>query len=163
MEVKRVFYVIGVSGCGKTTIGELLAKEFNLPFFDGDDFHPEANIIKMSEGKPLNDSDRQSWLQTLNNLALKQLKKKGCVIACSALKEKYRNILNSGLELNIKWVYLSGTFNEIYSRVAERKNHFMPPELLKSQFEILEAPKKCIEISITKTPSEIIKVIKEHI
>ena len=154
---------MGVSGCGKTTIGKLLAEEFLLPFFDADDFHPEANVKKMSEGKPLKDDDRKGWLQTLNELAIEQLQNKGCVIACSALKGSYRAILNTKLEKNVKWVYLSGTFDEIYSRVSERKNHFMPPELLKSQFEILETPKNCIEISITKTPLEIIKAIKESI
>ncbi|REE80793.1 6-phosphogluconate dehydrogenase [Lutibacter oceani] len=156
-----MIYVMGVSGCGKTTIGKLLAEEFKLPFFDGDDFHPKNNIKKMSEGKPLNDADREGWLQILNKLAVAQFQDKGCVIACSALKESYRTILNSNLESNVKWVYLNGTFNEIYSRVSKRKNHFMPPELLKSQFEILETPRNCIEVCITKTPLEIIKTIKD--
>jgi len=154
---------MGVSGCGKTTIGQLLAKEFNLPFFDGDDFHSKNNIKKMSEGKPLNDDDRKDWLQTLNKLAINEFQNKGCVIACSALKESYRSILRTGLSSNVKWIYLSGTFDEIYTRVSERKKHFMPPKLLKSQFEILEAPTNCIEVSITKTPKEIIKRIKDSI
>jgi 6-phosphogluconate dehydrogenase len=156
----KVFYVMGVSGCGKSTIGKLLAKELAVPFFDGDDFHPQKNIEKMSEGKPLNDKDRLGWLTALNELAIEQLNKKGCVIACSALKESYRDILKLSIEPNVNFIYLKGTFHEIYNRILARANHFMPTELLQSQFDIIEEPTSCIEVSILKAPNEIIKEIK---
>ena len=154
---------MGVSGCGKTTIGNLIAKEFSLPFFDGDDYHPVENIKKMSNGIPLTDDDREEWLKTLNKLAIEHSTNKGCVIACSALKEKYRTILNTDIESSVKWVYLSGTFDEIFNRLSAREDHFMPPNLLKSQFETLEEPLESIKVSIIETPNQIIKTIKENI
>ncbi|EPR70037.1 6-phosphogluconate dehydrogenase, decarboxylating [Winogradskyella psychrotolerans RS-3] len=161
--MKQVIFVIGVSGCGKSTIGKLLAEELDLPFFDGDDFHPKANIKKMSSGLPLNDDDRQGWLKTLNDLAKKQLTKNSCVIVCSALKEKYRDILSLDIEAETKWVYLRGDFNQIYNRVNRRRNHFMPSELLKSQFDTLEEPKDAIQIDISLTPESIIKTLKHKL
>lgn len=154
---------MGVSGSGKSTIGQLLAQELDIPFFDGDDFHPESNIKKMSNGKALDDADRQVWLETLNDLAKNQLAKNSCVIVCSALKEKYRELLSNSIEKNTKWVYLSGSFKQIFDRVNGRKGHFMPPKLLKSQFDILEQPKNAIEINIGLTPKEIIKNIKNEL
>ncbi|WP_241492478.1 NADP-dependent phosphogluconate dehydrogenase [Lacinutrix himadriensis] len=158
--MKKVIYIMGVSGCGKSTIGKLLAQELNIPFFDGDDFHPKANIKKMSSGQALNDEDRQGWLETLNALAKKQLTKNSCVIVCSALKQKYRDTLNLDIETQTKWVYLSGAFNQIYNRVNKRPEHFMPSELLQSQFDALEEPKDALKIDITTTPENIIKKIK---
>ena len=98
---------MGVSGSGKSTIGKLLSQEFNIPFFDGDDFHPKENIEKMSSGQPLNDNDRQSWLEVLNGLAIKELEKSNCIIVCSALKQKYREILSQNIETQTNWIYLS--------------------------------------------------------
>ena len=95
---------MGVSGCGKSTIGKLLSQELNIPFFDGDDYHPESNIKKMSNGQALNDDDRSGWLETLNDLAKKQLTKNSCVVVCSALKKSYRDILNEGIQSNSKWI-----------------------------------------------------------
>jgi len=154
---------MGVSGCGKSTIGKLLAQELNIPFFDGDDFHPKDNIKKMSSGQPLNDADRQGWLETLNDLAKKQLTKNSCVLVCSALKQKYRDTLSLDLEAQTKWVYLSGDFNQIYNRVNIRPDHFMPSELLQSQFDTLEEPKDALKIDIALTPEKIIKKIKAQI
>ncbi len=151
---------MGVSGCGKSTIGKLLAQELDIPFFDGDDFHPESNIQKMSNGQALNDADRQGWLETLNDLAKQQLAKNSCVIVCSALKQKYRDTLSLNINAETNWVYLSGSFNQIFDRLNSREGHFMPSELLISQFETLEEPKDALKIDITLTPENIIKTIK---
>ncbi len=151
---------MGVSGCGKSTIGKLLAQELDIPFFDGDDFHPESNIQKMSNGQALNDEARQGWLETLNDLAKQQLAKNSCVIVCSALKQKYRDILSFDIKAETNWVYLSGSFNQIFDRLNSREGHFMPSELLISQFETLEEPKDALKIDIAFTPEIIIKTIK---
>ncbi len=154
---------MGVSGCGKSTIGKRLAQELNIPFFDGDDFHPEANIKKMSSGQPLNDDDRKGWLETLNDLAKKELKTNSCVIVCSALKQKYRDILSLHIESRTKWVYLSGTFDQIFDRLKNRTDHFMPSTLLKSQFDTLEKPENAITIDISLKPEEIIDEVKNRL
>lgn len=154
---------MGVSGSGKTTIGKLLSQELNIPFFDGDDFHPESNIKKMSNGEALNDNDRQGWLKTLNGLAKKEIAKNSCVIVCSALKQKYRDILSNTIESQTEWVYLFGSFKQILERVHSRANHFMPSELLQSQFDILEDPKGAIEINISLQPVQIIEMIKNKL
>ncbi|WP_298778448.1 NADP-dependent phosphogluconate dehydrogenase [uncultured Polaribacter sp.] len=154
---------MGVSGVGKSTIGNLLSKKLNIPFFDGDDFHPEENVLKMSKGKALNDSDRLGWLKVLNNLAIEKLKETGCVIVCSALKQSYRNILSTNINQSVKWVYLSGSFEIIEERINNREGHFMSSALLKSQFDILEEPKNAIKIDINLTPNEIIKVIEKEL
>ncbi|WP_225036713.1 NADP-dependent phosphogluconate dehydrogenase [Winogradskyella sp. SM1960] len=161
--INKVIFVMGVSGCGKSTIGKRLAQELEIPFFDGDDFHSKANIKKMSNGQPLTDADRQGWLETLNELAKTQVAKSNCVIVCSALKEAYRNTLSLGIEAATKWVFLNGSFNQIYNRVNKRSNHYMPSGLLQSQFDTLEKPKDAIEIDISLTPKDIIKTLKENL
>ena len=153
-----IFIVMGVSGCGKTTIAKLLSKEFDLPYFDGDDFHPKKNVSKMSKGQPLNDSDRQGWLLALNELAIDN-SEKGAIIACSALKKAYRETLQKMIEDSICFVYLEGTFELIQQRMKERKNHFMPAGLLESQFKTLEPPEKAIRVSIDGLPEEILQDI----
>lgn len=153
MNPNYVFFVMGVSGCGKSTVGSMLATTLNIPFFDGDDYHPLANIKKMEQGFPLNDHDRHDWLVQLNALA-KSHSEKGAVIACSALKESYRILLREGISL-VKFVFLDGSFDEIMARMKSRKGHFMPSDLLKSQFDTLEIPKDAITISISKAPDKI--------
>jgi gluconokinase len=155
-----IFIVMGVCGCGKSTIGKLLAEALNVPFYDGDDYHPEANVKKMASGNPLNDNDREGWLKRLNSLSIEN-SNLGAVIACSALKESYRSILRQNLSKQIEFVYLQGTFKEISDRLAERKNHFMPSGLLKSQFSTLEVPTDAISVSIVNPPKNITNQILE--
>ncbi len=153
-----VFVIMGVSGTGKSTIGKLLSDALQIPFYDGDDFHPEANIKKMSDGKALNDDDRRGWLIRLNQLA-KEHKLKGAVIACSALKQSYRDALLSEMEGYLEFVYLEGSFELIKSRAENRDGHFMPLDLLQSQFDTLEPPLEAIIVSVANTPTEIVTSI----
>lgn len=158
----KVFIVMGVSGSGKSTVGRLLAEKFSLEFYDADDYHPEANIRKMTSGKALNDDDRQGWLERLNELIVQHWQS-GLVLACSALKEKYRRTLAMGLEAEPHWIYLDGTYEEILKRLSDRKEHYMPPTLLKSQFETLEEPDYAYRVSIRNTPGEIVSQIMKNI
>lgn len=145
--MEKAIVVMGVSGSGKTTVAKKLAKKLNYFFYDADDFHPKANIEKMSRGVPLNDDDRLPWLESLRDLLQKNLKfGKPTIMACSALKKSYRDILRQAGKVKI--VYLKGDFETIYSRMQERK-HFMKPEMLKSQFADLEEPNNAIEIDIS--------------
>ncbi|MFS4417131.1 gluconokinase [Maribacter sp. 2307ULW6-5] len=158
MNRPRIVYVMGVSGSGKSTVGKLLAKDLGIPFFDGDDYHPKANIDKMAGGRPLNDADRAPWLCRLNGLA-KEHQTSGAVIVCSALKERYRTILVEGLANMAVFVHLSGSMDQIMNRLKDRTGHFMPRALLQSQFDALEPPKDAIEVSIGHTPQQLVRQI----
>lgn len=157
-----VIFVIGVSGCGKSTIAEKLSEETDIPFFDADDFHPQANIEKMSRGEALTDKDRISWLDTLSDNLQIWNKDKGAVLACSALKEKYRMTLSKNLDPYV-WVFLSGSFELIRSRLNQRKGHYMGSKLLRSQFDTLEVPDYGIHIDIEEAPELIIEKIKLYL
>lgn len=135
----HLFVVMGVSGCGKTTVGQALAARLGCPFYDGDDFHPPANVAKMASGVPLNDGDRAPWLARLAGL-LKQHEAKGetAVLACSALKQLYREQLRVSPE--VQFVYLAGSFDLIWQRMSQRANHYMKADMLRSQFAALEPP-----------------------
>ncbi len=159
---ERIYIIMGVSGCGKSTLGRALAERLELPFFDGDDFHPPENIEKMSGGLPLDDSDREGWLSRLNELSL-QHKSKGAVIACSALKERYRKRLGAGLEGSITWVYLHGNYQTILERIRGRESHFMPSALLKSQFETLEPPQYGLHIPVSLPVAAAVLKIQEYV
>lgn len=158
-----IVYIMGVSGSGKTTIGKKLSAATGLPFFDGDDFHPPANKEKMKAGHPLNDDDRKDWLIRMNELAKEQSQQKGAIIACSALKEKYRKILANQIKSPVYWVLLQGNFRLIQKRMEARKDHYMPPSLLQSQFDTLEAPANAIMIDIENDPEEIVADIFRQI
>ncbi|WP_192348439.1 gluconokinase [Algoriphagus sp. Y33] len=146
--------VTGVSGTGKTTIGSGLAAKLGLPFFDADNFHPEENIAKMSRGLPLNDTDRMPWLRSLADLLVKSGKSKGAVLACSALKESYRQLLN--VEGKVQWIHLKGDRDLIWSRMLARKNHYMKAEMLDSQFATWEEPQYGLKLSIFQSPEDML-------
>ncbi len=150
--------IMGVSGCGKTTIGKLLADKLRLDFYDADDFHPEANIKKMKKAIPLTDKDRIPWLERLANEMMIWEKSGGGILSCSALKEDYRQILSSQIQ-HIDWIYLSGTFDLINSRLKNRQGHYMRTELLKSQFDVLEVPHNSIKVDIKNSPEEIVNIL----
>jgi gluconokinase len=132
--------VMGVSGSGKSTIAEKLAERLGWSYEDGDKFHPASNVAKMSAGHPLTDEDRRPWLQAIAD-EIDQVCRDGrpAVIACSALKRAYRDILVHGRN-DVRMIYLKGTQQLIANRLAQRKGHFMPPGLLTSQFKTLEPP-----------------------
>lgn len=157
MKSKVQHYIIaGVSGSGKTTVGQLLSIKLAIPFYDADDFHTKANMEKMKAGKPLNDIDRLPWLYQLNNL-LKN-KTSGCILACSALKQSYRDALKQNLHQKIHWIFLQGNYHLILNRMNKR-NHFMPPALLQSQFDTFEEPNYGVKISVNKKVEEIVEEI----
>jgi gluconokinase len=148
-----IIVVMGVSGVGKSTVGLELARRLNCDFVDADDYHSPENIKKMSGGNPLTDEDRQPWLQTLHRLLLGfQSKKKDVVLACSALKQKYRDVIDD--QLAVKWVYLKSPESDIRERLAHRQGHFANPELLRSQLEILEEPTNAITVLVRGNPGD---------
>ncbi|HDL6618299.1 TPA: gluconokinase [Yersinia enterocolitica] len=136
----RSIIVMGVSGSGKTTVGEAVARRIHAKFIDGDDLHPRANIQKMGSGHPLNDEDRMPWLERLSDAAYSlHHKNESGIIVCSALKRRYRDRLREG-NPEMVFLYLKGSFDVIMERLKARSGHFMPTDLLKSQFEALEEP-----------------------
>ncbi len=149
-----IIIIMGVSGSGKSTIAKLLAKKTGLHYYDADDFHPQSNIYKMKNGEALNDIDRKPWLLILAEKLQTWEHQKGAILACSALKESYRELLSSQSE-KIKWVYLKGSFETIKNRIESRTGHFMNSKLLQSQFDTLEPPTYGIHIAIDQTPQQI--------
>ncbi len=147
---------MGVTGSGKTTVAKLFAKKTGAVFYEGDDFHPPENIAKMSAGIPLADADREKWLQAMRAIIVRALaKKEFSVLTCSALKAKYREKLSSG-DPRVKFVHLAGPQILIGERLKNRRGHFMPSELLESQFAILEPPSGALVFSCKKSPKKIV-------
>ena len=158
----RFLIVMGVSGCGKSSVGGALAQSLRWDFYDADDFHPPANVAKMASGTPLDDSDRAPWLASLNELISSSLKAdKPGVLACSALKERYRQKLMNGND-GVQIVYLKGSYDLIWSRMEKRTDHYMKPHMLKSQFETLEEPKNAITVDVSMSLDEIAQDILKH-
>jgi gluconokinase len=158
--------VMGVSGAGKSTIAEALARRLHWRYEDGDTFHPASNVAKMKAGHPLSDEDRWPWLQAIAD-EIDRLGRVGerAVIACSALKRAYRDVLVHGRR-DVRIVFLSGTQPLVASRLASRKGHFMPPDLLASQFRTLEQPgddEHPITVSIEATVDAIVDNIVRHL
>lgn len=143
--------IMGVAGSGKTTVAKLLSKKINALFIEADDYHSKNNIDKMSAGIPLNDDDRYDWLIKIKEEIYKRKKIQNLVVACSALKEKYRSILNIKEDY---LVYLKITKKTAKTRIKNRKDHFMPDSLVDSQFDILEEPDVCITLEEILTPEE---------
>ena len=140
MTSKPCVVVMGVSGCGKSTVGRLLAQALGLPFVEGDELHPPANVAKMAAGTPLSDEDRAAWLNTLAEvLAGAERRGHGVVVSCSALRRRYRDQLRAGAP-GLRFVYLQGDAALLASRLAQRSGHYMPASLLPSQLATLEAP-----------------------
>ncbi|MDE4021536.1 gluconokinase [Glaesserella parasuis] len=140
MSEGKAFILMGVSSTGKTSIGTEVTRRLGMKLIDGDDLHPRANIIKMGNGIPLNDQDREPWLARINDEAfsLEQKSEKG-IIVCSALKKIYRDRIRQGNN-DVKFIFLKGSFELVLERMKQRKGHYMKTDMLKSQFATLEEP-----------------------
>jgi gluconokinase len=151
-----VVLLMGVAGSGKTTVGRRLAQELGWPFYDADDFHTTANVEKMRRGMALTDADRKGWLAGLHDLIEKLTREKqSAVVACSALKQAYRQQLG-----NVRLIYLKADPGLLQERVSERPSHFFPPELLASQLETLEEPINAITLDASQEPATLVADVR---
>ncbi len=159
MSNSSVIVLMGVSGSGKTTVGRLLSARLGWPFYDGDDFQPKENLAKMAQGLPLNDRDRRPWLLAMHNLLVGLSAGRGrAVVACSALKQDYRDLLMNGLD-DVRMVFLKGEYAILEQRLKHRQGHFFTVGMLSSQFEILEEPESALVVRVDNPPEAIV----EHI
>src|SRR4051812_23549356 len=154
--------LMGVAGSGKTTVGHLLAERTGATFYDADDFHPRANVEKMQSGIPLTDEDRWPWLEALRSLIVSCLERgERAVLACSALKEEYREYLQ--VDGDVRVIYLKGDYSLIEKRLKNRQGHFMKQGLLESQFEALEEPRHALYVEVNAPPEKIVETIKDRL
>ena len=144
--LKRLIVVMGISGAGKSTAGQAIARRLEMPFIDADDFHPRENVLKMSRGQALTDEDRWPWLASIVQYVLES-HRENWVLACSALKQSYRDYLAQRLE--VETVYLELTKEEAEHRLQNRANHFMPSTLVQSQLDTLEVPTTGLTVDAT--------------
>jgi gluconokinase len=155
-----IIVLMGVAGSGKTTIGGKLALAMGCPFYDGDDYHSPGNREKMARGIPLTDGDRSSWLRTLHGeMKIWERENPLTLLACSALKQKYRDLLSD--RTVVRWIYLKGDAGILRQRLGERQGHFAGPDLLESQFQILEEPTDAIVVDVGQEPGRIVKQLVE--
>lgn len=157
-----IVLVMGTTGAGKTTVGKLLANDLRWPFLDADDFHPRANIEKMRNGIPLDDADRVPWLAAMHDELVRQdAAGNSCVLACSALKQKYRDAIGAGLDMKV--VYLKGTYEEIRPHILARHGHFAGEAILAGQFADLEEPRDALVVSVNLTPEQIVEAVRREL
>ena len=157
---KQAWVVMGVSGCGKSSVGQRLAQALDVPFLEGDNFHTPNNIAKMSAGIALTDADRADWLLALRD-RIAAAQGSGVVLSCSALKRRYRDILREGNSA-LRFAHLDGSRELIASRLGARKDHYMPPSLLDSQLrdlEPLQADEAGLRLDVSLTPDELVAAI----
>lgn len=156
--------VMGVSGCGKSTVGRALAAALGLPFIEGDELHPPRNVALMAAGTPLTDDDRVEWLQAVA-AALAVAADTGTVAACSALKRRYRDLLRSGAPA-LRLVHLTGDPALLAERLRRRSGHYMPASLLQSQLDILEPPQTdeaAITLDVTAAPEQVLAALRQRL
>ena len=158
-----ILIVMGVSGCGKTTIGQLLSAKLGSSFVDADDFHSPANVRKMDAGNALTDEDRWPWLEIIAEKIQENIQQEqSMVLACSALKKAYRQVLYVEHEC-VQFIYLKGDYNTIAQRLQMRESHFMKSSLLQNQFAVLEEPEEAIVVGINRSPSAILAAIQQSL
>lgn len=159
----QVIVIMGVAGSGKTTVGRLLAESLGWPFADADDFHPPANVAKMSAGRPLTDEDRAPWLAAIRAWIEARLARgENGVVTCSALKAAYRRVLLAG-DARIRLVHLQGTREQLRARIAARQDHFMKPAMLDSQLAALEPPADALTLNLAPPPAALAAAIRREL
>ena len=157
-----IVIIMGTTGSGKTTIGTLLAKRLGWEFVDADDFHPPGNVEKMKHGIALTDADREPWLKALHDKIVEWITEvSNVVLACSALKQSYRDELRAGPD--VKFVYLKGSYELFSQRVLVRKGHFAKQDLLASQFATLEEPTDAITVDAAPSPEQIVSEVRRQL
>jgi gluconokinase len=157
-----IIVLMGVTGSGKSTVGKILASQLGWKFVEGDDFHSPKNIEKMRRGEPLNDADRRPWLDAIREVIRTTIDRgEDAMIACSALKESYRKLLQ--IHGQVSFVYLKASMALIQDRLKNRVGHFMNPDLIQSQFDTLEEPEQALQVDAGLSPAEIVQVIRNKL
>ena len=157
-----IIVLMGVTGSGKTTVGKLLARQLGWSFFEGDDFHSPENVKKLRRGEPLSDEDRKPWLEAIRETIRAAIDRgENAVIACSALKESYRRVLQ--INGRVSFVYLKASIALIQERLKNRVGHFMNPNLIESQFDTLEEPTGTLQVDAHSPPDAIVQLIRNKL